>query len=97
MRLHRGGLLLEEDRRPQSSVSRLVLTRCVTSYTVELVRDEVSLTLPVQSPSGLLPNDLVVADDDGDHDEDPVAVLLLVTGRDGLKRLLRTAKLELVV
>ena len=57
------------------------------------VRDEVSLTLPVQSPSGLLPNDLVVADDDGDPDEDPGAVLLLVTGRDGLKRLLHTAKL----
>ena len=32
MRLHRGGLLLEEDRRPQSSVSRLVLTRCVTCH-----------------------------------------------------------------
>ena len=55
------------------------------------VRDEVSLTLPVQSPSGLLPNDLVVADDDGDPDEDPGAVLLLVT--DDLKRLLPTAKL----
>ena len=39
----------------------------------------------------------MVADDDGDPDEDPGAVLLLVTGRDGLKRLLRTAKLELAV